>query len=373
MPFLVIAIAICIIASIFIWINLFSFVITGEMKRNKFWPFIQWWTVVIMPSIYLWAMDIGQANDCCTDSAVFSPDHRMSIYLLVIICMAIYLVCAYRKSIAPPLLELCINVFLLSGIILNVLIFIHLSPNDSQPFPIFGLLGNLSIIALFLIALLKNHQLLKAHLETEKLEINGWVGKLSWSILNLKPLYKYPILLLLTVPFLLFFALLLLIFGQKPDSLIRAFTDTYKHGLSEWDHLCDNVNCGGHFLCSVGANGHQSIVKPIRFGERLGQPIICNRQLLVSNAFEELLEEKMPQIHRFIRRNYNKVGNLVHRHYHIFQHKWVADLVYVLMKPLEYVFLLVLYSFDQKPENRIASQYLKKADRERIKVLNSRI
>jgi hypothetical protein len=371
MPFLIIIVAICITASVFIWINLFSFVITGEMMRNKFWRFIQWWTVVVMPGIYLWVMDAGQANDCCSDSAVFSPDHRMSVYFLIIICMAIYLLCAYRTSIAPPLLELCINVFLLSGIILNVLLFIHLSPTDSQPFPIFSLLGNLPICVLFLIALLENHLLLKAHLETEELEIKGWVGKLSWAVLNLRPLYKYPILLLLCVPLLLFFALVLLIFGQKPDSLIRAFTDTYKHGLSQWDHLCDNVACGGHFLCSVGANGHRAIVKPIRYGERHGQPIICNRQLLVSNAFEELIEEKLPRAHRFIRRIYNKVGNLVHRHYHVFRHKWVADLVYLLMKPLEYLFLLVLYTFDPQPENRIATQYLKKYDREQIKALKS--
>ena len=29
-----------------------------------------------------------------------------------------------------------------------------------------------------------------------------------------------------------------------------------------------------------------------------------------------------------------------------------------LMKPLEWLFLVVLYTFDRKPENRICSQYL---------------
>lgn len=35
------------------------------------------------------------------------------------------------------------------------------------------------------------------------------------------------------------------------------------------------------------------------------------------------------------------------------------DLIYYLMKPLEWLFLLVLYLVDRKPENRIAMQYIK--------------
>ena len=35
-----------------------------------------------------------------------------------------------------------------------------------------------------------------------------------------------------------------------------------------------------------------------------------------------------------------------------------ADAVYILMKPLEWFFVFVLYLFDQKPENRINSQYM---------------
>lgn len=157
-----------------------------------------------------------------------------------------------------------------------------------------------------------------------------------------------------------------ILFGQKPDSLIRAFTDTYQHGFSQLDHLCENVQCGGHFLCSVGANGHPKIVKPIRYGERNGRKIICTRQLLISNAFEELVQEKCPLVHKMIRHNYNKVGRLIHRYYGIFNNKYISDLVYICMKPLELLFLLILYTFDKKPENRIAKQYLAKSDLEAI-------
>ena len=53
-----------------------------------------------------------------------------------------------------------------------------------------------------------------------------------------------------------------------------------------------------------------------------------------------------------IRRNYNRVGNLIHRHYHVLDRKWISDLIYVAMKPLEWSFLLVLYTFDRAPESR---------------------
>ena len=36
------------------------------------------------------------------------------------------------------------------------------------------------------------------------------------------------------------------------------------------------------------------------------------------------------------------------------------------MKPLELIFLLTLYTFDNKPENRIAKQYLSKVDRQKL-------
>ncbi|MCC6290269.1 MAG: hypothetical protein IT249_20515 [Chitinophagaceae bacterium] len=36
------------------------------------------------------------------------------------------------------------------------------------------------------------------------------------------------------------------------------------------------------------------------------------------------------------------------------------------MKPLEWIFLLVLYTFDKSPENRIAKQYLSVEDRNNI-------
>ncbi|MBI3137078.1 MAG: hypothetical protein HYZ15_00675 [Sphingobacteriales bacterium] len=152
-------------------------------------------------------------------------------------------------------------------------------------------------------------------------------------------------------------SLLLYVVGQKPDAGIRAFTETYKLGLSQWDYKCENVQCGEHYLCSVAANGHPGIVRPVRLGKRNHHFIVCNRQLLISNAFEELIQEKFPALHRMIRLQYDKMGDRIHRNYDWYSKKWVSDLVYLAMKPAEWFFLFVLYMADHKPEQRIGRQY----------------
>ena len=62
-------------------------------------------------------------------------------------------------------------------------------------------------------------------------------------------------------------------------------------------------------------------MKPVRLDVRGGRTIVCNRQLLVSNAFEEWLAEKCSWLHRPLRKNYDRVGGLLHRHYYFFSKK----------------------------------------------------
>ena len=61
--------------------------------------------------------------------------------------------------------------------------------------------------------------------------------------------------------------------------------------------------------------------------------------------------------HCGIRNFYDKHGYPVAR---LIKTKSAADVVYFIMKPLEMLFLLVLYLVDAKPENRIAVQYMPK-------------
>jgi hypothetical protein len=318
--------------------------------------------VIFVPFFYLLSADMGQDNDCCFGSAFFSPEHRSTVYFWIGLCMIGFVISAFKGKVAAPIKELLLNFLLLAGIVLNIFIAIQVTE-------FLWFFGNLPIIFIFTLTLAENQRkILEAFRQGEFDGVSGW-AKYTWEILSWHPILQSPIVIVLCLPFVFLVTSFLMLFGQKPDSIILAFTQTYHHGFSQLDYLCANVDCGGHYLCSVAAKGHKKIVRPQRLGVRNNQLILCNRQLLVSNAFEELLEERLPGIHRLIRRNYNKVGNVIHRYYYLFEIKLISDIIYILMKPLEWVFLLVLYMFDTKPENRIAIQYISKEDRLGIRAI----
>lgn len=352
----VLILIVLLVPSILLILDLISVAFNHKRLFNKIVLFIfDILCIVILPTIYLIVFD-ESTNDCCSDSATFSPQHKITIYAIIFVCIIGYFISAYKKKNYSPLVEVGINSTLLFGLLFNMVICYHIN--------FYAIFGNISIIILFLIQLIQNHKKFLKNI-TELDYQNNW-EKLAWKILHLNPLIKYPILLIAFAPIFTVITSLLLLFGQKPDSLIRAFTDTYKHGFSQLDYMCKNVECGGHFLCSVAAKGHKSIVTPVRYGERGGNKIICNRQLLISNAFEEIIEQKFPKLHHVIRTRYNKVGNFIHKYYTIFNNKIVADIIYILMKPFEWFFLFVIYLLDEKPENRIAQQYLSKKERRLI-------
>lgn len=142
--------------------------------------------------------------------------------------------------------------------------------------------------------------------------------------------------------------------GQGPDAPIKAFTDTADWTFSQQLPPPPKIY-EGHYLCTVAAGGHKKVVKPLRFGTRHGATIIVNRQLCVANAFEDFIHEKLPKFHRVIRNAYDKYGYPISK---LITTPRRADAVYILMKPLEWLFLIFLYTFDAKPERRISRQYL---------------
>lgn len=167
----------------------------------------------------------------------------------------------------------------------------------------------------------------------------------------------WPILaFVLMWPLLGILLIILVLFGQKPDAMIKAWTETADWRLSR-QIAPQNVMYDEHYLCTVAAGGHEKIVKPIRMGERHGHRVVVNRQLCIANAFEQILEEKTPGFHRAVRHCYDTYGFPVSK---LIRTKRAADFVYLIMKPLEWVFLCVIYLCDAKPENRIAVQYLPK-------------
>jgi len=155
------------------------------------------------------------------------------------------------------------------------------------------------------------------------------------------------------IPLLGIIVLVLLLFGQEPDSFIKAWTETADWTMSQ-KIAPQNIPKDGHYLCTVAAGGHKAVVKPIRTGKRHGHRVVVNRQLCIANAFEQLIEERTPRFHRFVRGVYDKSGYPIAKH---INSPYVADTIYFIMKPLEWIFLFTLYLFDTKPENRIAVQY----------------
>ena len=149
---------------------------------------------------------------------------------------------------------------------------------------------------------------------------------------------------------------ILLLFGQAPDSVIKAWTETADWTLS-LKEAPQNIEYDEHYLCTVAAGGHKKIVKPVRKGIRHGHEVIVNRQLCIANAFEQILEEKTPRFHKLVRGIYDRYGFPVAR---LIKSKWIADIIYIMMKPLEWIFLMVIYMSDVHPENRIATQYMGK-------------
>lgn len=165
----------------------------------------------------------------------------------------------------------------------------------------------------------------------------------------------WPILaVIFAVPLSLILICILVLFGQRPDEAIQAFLETSDWTLSQ-KISPPPIEYDAHYLCTVSLRGHKELVKPIRFGIRRGNKIVVNRQLCIANAFEQLIEEKTPRLHHFIRYIYDKYGYPLSKHINTAVQ---ADITYILMKPLEWIFLIALYVFDKNPENRIATQYI---------------
>ncbi|MCM1524688.1 MAG: hypothetical protein NC120_09555 [Ruminococcus sp.] len=144
-----------------------------------------------------------------------------------------------------------------------------------------------------------------------------------------------------------------IICGQGASGIIKAFTETSDWTFSAMVSPPPEIY-SGHYLCTVAVNGHEKVVKPQRMGIRGGRRIVVNRQLCAANAFEQLIEDKAPKFHRTVRYIYDRYGYPLSKH---ITTKLRADIVYIVMKPLEWLFVAALYLFDSDPESRIAVQY----------------
>ncbi len=143
-----------------------------------------------------------------------------------------------------------------------------------------------------------------------------------------------------------------LITGRRGGA-VAAFTDTCGHVFSRVPITVIERDC--HYLCTVAAQGHSWLVRPERMGVRHGAPVVVNRQLAVANAFEDLLHTRWPRFGRLCRRVYDRLGLPVSRY---LRRRWMADAVYLAMKPFEWIFYATLLALDpEDPEARIDRMY----------------
>ena len=283
--------------------------------------------------------------------------HLPTIFALTTVAMVGFFILKYKKTELSPIASaLCISSCYI-GNILGLLFSIQLSSQVSISF--------LGVICVCLILFPLNYFLCSARMiknviacQINKIKDYDYTNKSllleRFRSLLTASLSWYIAAFVLMLPLLALLICVLMLFGQKPDAAIKAFTETSEWTLSQMIPP-PRIQYSGHYLCTVALMGDARIVRPTRVGVRHGVRIVVNRQLCVANAFEQRIEELFPKIHLVIRCFYDRHGYPLSKH---ITTKERANIVYILMKPLEWFFVFFLYLADQNPENRIAMQYI---------------
>jgi len=300
---------------------------------------ILWFEIAEYSEWYVVRRLPGQANTPLSGHYVLT--------LLVLFCLSIvgFLILRFFKELPPIISALCIASLLL-GCLLTILYMIQVGSRVD--------LIHLYVANVWLIYLQAIRQKSFDIAEIEMVEpyrlpvlksctklLNDSLGWTFFSFWLMFPIVAVAIIILT-------------LFGQRPDAIIQVFTYTADWTFSQ--QISPPIEyLSGHYLCTVAAGGDPKLVKPLRYGHRHGNKIIVNRQLCIANAFEQYIMEKFPRTHRAIRGFYDKYGYPVSKHIITTRR---ANVTYFLMKPLEWMFVIFLYTFDKYPENRIANQYV---------------
>lgn len=259
--------------------------------------------------------------------------------------IAMFILCIWRKRL-PPLVSVILLSAVYLGNIVNILFLIQLRMNIVMC--IYPLNFLLMTVRVFRDDVKKQTEYLSQNEDAPK---NRSIGAV-YSFLK-KSVNWYLAAFIALMPLTGVLLIILILCGQGADGIVKAFTMT-----ADWTFSTQipppPEYYEGHYLCTVAAGGHRKLVKPIRYGVRAGERIIVNRQLLIANAFEDMLHDRMPGFHRSVRHFYDTHGYPLSR---LITTPLRADMVYILMKPLEIAFLAALYLFDTDPEGRIAMQY----------------
>ena len=285
-----------------------------------------------------------------------SDAYSAMFYLPVILGGVFLLIMLHSKSKRPPLMTvIMIAVIMIADIKLFLLVVQLMLPDGEgdagSAYFLPPLVYAINYLLVTVRAMRKEISSQLEYLSYNKDEGSGLSHKLY---VLLDRSYKWVIAgFILLLPVIAVVTIVFILKGEGADGVIKEFTETADWTFSQKTPPPPEYY-EGHYLCTVAAGGHRRIVRPTRFGIRRGERIIVNRQLCTANAFEELIMEKTPRFHKAVRGFYDKHGYPLSKR---ITTRLRADIVYLLMKPLEWLFLLTLYLFDKYPERRIALQY----------------
>jgi hypothetical protein len=281
----------------------------------------------------------------------FATEHFLSAAIwYVLFISAMIALCVKGRDLPPLALSLCI-VFVIIGMILNIVILAQYFDTENRCWR-----NGVDIQAYhhIMTVLFSAVMLIKIVRQENELAINRrFDNKYLNAINRIVGRHCFWWALVLLMPVFIVMTIILILFGQEKDSLLKVWTETTTWTFSQHVHP-PYLGHNGHYLCTVAACGHQAVVRPLRLGMRRNRVIIVNRQLLVANAYEEMIHIYFPAFHKAIRKIYDTCGYPISKN---ITNKYISDIVYILMKPLEYFFVINLYLFVKNPEDLINKQY----------------
>jgi len=301
------------------------------------------------------AIDIVDGFECYIP---FSKSHLITLlFYFILFTISIFLIWTTNYSL-PPLTYIICLIFTLIGVLLNSIIILQVSSHNTKTLDAYYHDEGMLFFILFptLSIVIGMYLILKAIKYEAQKSMGRKFNNNFLTALNNYIASQYSLkiwVLLLFFPVLFISTLVLLLLGQDMNSLVKVFTDTTTWRFSQQIHppVLDHQ---GHYICTVAACGNPKIVKPIRLGKRNGNCIIVNRQLQIANAFEEMVHDFSPTIHHIIRNNYDQYGYNFSKYITTTNS---SNITYLLMKPLEWLFLVCLYLFCVNPEKKIQKQY----------------
>lgn len=342
-----------------------------NIRRRGRGPALGWVDVLVLGILPAWglaynhmAKDSCQVIECEANSALFRPLAEPEVFGLLgfhAVTALAYVVSRRRPAaLRPALAELLVHAGLLSGMLMHALLAVHFGKwvlaGLAFPPAFLPCLSPVLTIVLYGAELRHRLRLRGADARSVALAHPHVVYREAPTQSFLPQKIHRPTLLraLALSPALLgLHAVLQAVWLGQAAGALQVFTRTCDYTLSRLPVEVIPGDC--HYLCTVAARGHSWLVRPLRVGRRGGVPIVVNRQLAVANAFEDLLHERWPRFGRLARRTYDLLARPICNH---LRPAWVSDLVYLVMKPAEWVFYLALVLLDPRsPEARIDRMY----------------